>query len=251
MHRAVTALMALLLLAALVHAQETAERVEKTVDSTVSTYQATQNLEDDWAVEREALRARFGAARANVDYLSAQREVQQARVDALNERVDEFERRLTEATRLRESIQDTLDTVLRRLEGWVVQDLPFLPEERSARVASLKEEMAQPDVSSAEKLRRLLEGLQVEAGYGQTVDVNEARIDLDGEELYVNVLRIGRLSLFWMTPDRDRVGEYDRGAGEWRELDSGHRRAVSTAMEMASRMRPIELLALPLGRISR
>ena len=111
--------------------------------------------------------------------------------------------------------------------------------------------MARPDVTSAEKLRRLLESLLVEAGYGSSVEVTEERIEVDGEELYVDLLRIGRLSLFWMTPDGERVGEYERGAAAWKELDSRHKRSVTAAMEMATRMRPVELLALPLGRISR
>jgi hypothetical protein len=251
MSRAVSTATFLLLVVAAASAQEAAKDVARTVDGAVATQQATQSLRDDWAMEREALRARYRSAQANVDYLRATQDVQQARVDALAERIGEYDRRLTEAARLRDGIQDTLDVVMRRLEQWVADDLPFLPEERAARVANLKEEMAQPDIDSAEKLRRLLEALQVEAGYGANVDVDEARIVVDGEELYVDVLRIGRLSLFWKTPDGSRIGEYDRGASAWRELDGGLKRVIVAAMEMATHMRPVELLALPVGRISR
>jgi len=251
MSRAVVTALVLMLAAVPLLAQDSAKDVEKTVDETVGTYQQTQAAKSEWAREEDALTARYRAARANVEYLDAQRGIRQARVDALNERIAEFERRLTEATRLKDSIQDTLDMVLLQLEDWVESDLPFLAEERARRVASLKEEMARPDATSAEKLRRLLEGLQVEAGYGASVEVTESRIEIGGEELYVDVLRLGRLALFWKTPDGKRVGEYDRASGGWRELDGKHRRNITTAMEMATRMRPIELIALPLGRISR
>jgi hypothetical protein len=225
--------------------------VSGTVDDAVGTHQQTQALKTEWAQEEDALTARFRTARATVDYLSAQRVIQQARVDALNERISEYERRLTEATRLKDSIQDTLDVVMLRLEDWVQGDLPFLAEERAGRVSILKTEMARPDETSAEKLRRLLEGLQVEANYGGTVEVTEEPIVVAGEELYVDVLRLGRLSLFWKTPDGKRIGEYDRATASWIELDGRYERAITSAMEMATRMRPIELIALPLGRLSR
>ncbi|HPF35648.1 DUF3450 domain-containing protein [bacterium] len=251
MSRAVVTALVLMLAAVPLLAQDSARDVEKTVDETVGTYQQTQAAKTEWAREEDALTARYRAARANVEYLSAQRGIQQARVDALNERIGEFERRLTEATRLKDSIQDTLDMVMIQFEDWVEQDLPFLPEERARRVASLKDDMARPDATSAEKLRRLLESLQVEAGYGASVEVTEAQIDVAGEELYVDVLRLGRLALFWKTPDGERVGEFDQASASWVELDGKYRRNIINAMEMATRMRPIELIALPLGRISR
>lgn len=244
-------LLVMTLIASMAIAQDDAASVSRTVDEAVGTHQQTQALKTEWAQEEDALTARFRTARANVDYLSAQRGIQQARVDALNERIAEYERRLDEATRLKDSIQDTLDVVMMRLETWVQEDLPFLPEERADRVSALKAEMARPDVTSAEKLRRLLEGLQVEANYGGTVEVTQSRIDVAGEELYVDMLRIGRLSLFWKTPDGKRVGEYDRASAGWVELDGKYERAITSAMEMATRMRPIELIALPLGRINR
>ncbi len=232
-------------------AQDAAKDVEQTVDTAVGHFQEAQSLEDGWAKEQDGLRARYRTARADVAFLSTQRDFQQARVDALNERIAEYERRLTEAARLKESIRDTLGTIMNRLETWVEEDLPFLPDERSSRMTSLQDELARPDVTSAEKLRRLLESLLVEAGYGSSVEVTEERIEVAGDELYVDLLRIGRLSLFWMTPDGERVGEYDRGEATWRELDGSHKRSITAAMEMATRMRPVELLALPLGRISR
>jgi hypothetical protein len=251
MSKASLIVLALLLVAIAAPAQDAAKDVEQTVDAAVGHLKNAQNLEDGWAQEQDALRARFRTARSDVAFLTTQRDFQQARVDALNERITEYDRRLTEAARLKESIRDTLGTIMGRLETWVGDDLPFLPDERSSRMTSLQDELARPDVTSAEKLRRVLESLLVEAGYGSSVEVTEERIEVAGEELYVDLLRIGRLSLFWMTPDAERIGEYDRGEAAWLELDGSYKRSITAAMEMATRMRPVELLALPLGRISR
>lgn len=224
--------------------------VRGTVDGTLGVQQQTQARKDEWAQQAGTLQARYRSAKADVAYLEARRDYQAGQVQALEARIAEFERRLGEAVRLRNGIGDTLSVILDRLETHVARDLPFLPEERAHRLASLKAELARPDVSSAEKLRRLLEALQVEAGYGGTVEVGEQVISLDGSPLSVDVLKIGRLSLFWRTPDGKRVGEYDRAASGWRELPRKHARSIGMAMDMASRIRPTELIALPLGRVT-
>ena len=77
------------------------------------------------------------------------------------------------------------------------------------------------------------------------------QIVVDGTEIWADVLRVGRLALFWRTPDTSRAGSFDPAAGAWIELDRGDHRAISRAMEIAARMRPIEVIGLPLGRIER
>jgi hypothetical protein len=230
-------------------AQSTPQQLEQTVDGTVGIQQQTQKLQDDWDVEKAALLARYRAAKQQVDYLSERERAQGEKAAALDERIDELERRFAESTRLSESIQDTLGVIFQRLQAWVSQDLPFLPREREARLASVKEDLARPDITAAEKLRRLLEALQIEAVYGGTVEVYNDRITVGGEELFVELLRVGRLSLFWRTPDGNRVGQYDPVARRYVLLPGKYNRNIMRAIEMASRLRPVELIALPLGRI--
>ena len=73
---------------------------------------------------------------------------------------------------------------------------------------------------------------------------------MDGEPVFANVFRLGRMSIFWKTPDGTRVGEYDRVNDRWVELPRSYARRISAAVEMADRQRPIELIQLPVGRIS-
>lgn len=230
--------------------QPTASTVRGTVDAAVTVRQETQQQLDGWAAERAALQARLRGAEADVAYLSERRQAARERVAALEERVAELTRRHAEAARLEVGLQDTLWVMLRQLERWVAGDLPFLPRERATRLASLREEVARPDVPLAEKLRRLLEALQIETQYGATTEVYPDRIAVDGDSLYVDVFRLGRLSLFWRTADGARIGEYDRARGAWVELPGRHRRAITQAIEMAERRRATELIELPLGRIA-
>ena len=218
-------------------------------EQAIETRQQTQLSQDEWAEEKADLVRRFKSATAGVRWLQERKVEETAKARALDDRVAELQRRLGEADRLEGSMQDTLMVVFHRLEESVAESLPFLPEERGLRLAAVGDELVRPDMTSAEKLRRLLETLQIEAGYASTVEVYQDMIEIEGEQIHVDVLRIGRVALFWRTPDGDRVGNFDPAAGRWTELPGGSKRRIGLAMEMAARMRPVELIDLPLGRI--
>ena len=230
-------------------AQSPAE-VRETLDESLEIDRQAQAAADSWARERAGMRAEYETLKHEARRLELLQENEIARTDALGRRTRELERRLLEAVRLEDSLQDTLLTIAGQLADAVANDLPFLPEERGRRLTLLEAELARPDVSPGEKLRRLLEALQVEAAYGGTVEVYQGDIELDGRTMLVDILRLGRLSLFWMSLDGKQAGEFDRAAGRWRALPGRHRRTIRQAMEMASRTRSMELLDLPLGRLA-
>lgn len=239
----------LLLLVASAGAQtRDADGLQDQVGGTVDQAHQTQQQLDQWSGDRENLEVRYRTAKANIAYLNERLIRQEEKAQALDDAVAELNRRLDESGNLKAVIQDTLSAVLTRLETAVARDLPFLPEERETRLAGLRRELAEPGTDAGEKLRRLLEALMVEAQYGETVEVTPRTVAIGGEEIHADVLRIGRLALFWRSPDGSRVGTWDPAVGAWTELDGGAR-TIGRAMEMATRMRPVELIALPLGRI--
>lgn len=246
---AVAAVLLMGVIAVQLSAQD-AKQVRDKVDGTVEIEKNTQQQQDDWAALKAELTSRYKAAKAGVEYLEAQKSLMTKEVTAFEDAISELERRLDESDRLQASLQDTLNTIVTDLDQWIARDLPFLAEERQARIEALKNEIAKPDVTGAEKLRRVLEALQVEANYGNTVEVYTEGIDVNGEELFVDIFRVGRVSVFWRTADGRRAGEFDRASGQWVELSSKASRNIGMAMEMASRVRPVEIISLPLGRIS-
>jgi seryl-tRNA synthetase len=222
-----------------------------TVNETVDTARKIQTSLDDWSQERTNLERRYRAAQANVTYLQELTARENEKAAALDGAVAELERRLIESTRMQAVIQDTLNAVLGRLETVVATDLPFLAAEREARIANLRRNMAQPDQAPAEKLRFLLEAMLIEAQYGETVEVEPQTIIVAGQETHADVLRIGRLAMFWRSPDGKRVGTWDPETRAWVDLPGKHNRVIARAIEMAEHTRPIDLVSLPLGRISR
>jgi hypothetical protein len=234
--------------AAAVRAQD-AIQLSQTVKQTVQTHQQTQKKQEEWATEQAELAARLRAARAQVDFFEKKKALEEKEVAALDHGIAELERRMVESVRLNESLLDTLDAVVERLDTFVQGDLPFLQEERRARIAGVREALARPDFTGAEKLRRVLEALQVEANYGNIAEVYQEKITVNGEEVFADMVRVGRVSVYWLTPDGERVGEYDRGRGEWVELDRKYVHTINATREMALRLRSVEVVALPLGRI--
>jgi hypothetical protein len=232
-----------------VHAQSGGGDVKKTVDSTITIEHATQEQKARWAAERNELTARYKTAKASIEFLATRKTAAAERLAATEAAIAELDRSLAESKRLERNLEDTLNAVHARLESRVRADLPFLPAERETRLASLKAEIAKPATSGGEKLRRLLEALQVETGYGNEIEVTQERIAIGSDTLFVDLMRLGRVSLFWRTTDGEKIGEYDRGAGHWVELPGKYSRSIGLAMQMASRMRPVEIITLPIGRI--
>jgi uncharacterized protein YukE len=242
--------------------QNPADRVIEVAQDAQQTRQQTQDRLDDWAAERAALQQRWEAAEAQVAYLEQRAQLERDRLAALESAGDELARRLDESQRLEASLEDTLLAVLGRLERAVANDLPFLPEERSRRLETVRRELGDPAASPADKLRRVLEAVLIETRYGGALEVYQDRITLDGqagdaigdatggdEELSVDVLTVGRLGLFWLTPDMRRGGRWDPAGQAYVELDGDALEAIRRAVEMATRRRPVGVQELPLGKV--
>lgn len=231
-------------------APDPATRVTEIATAALETERATQERLDDWAAERTDLLARWDAAQAQVGYLEERTALQRQRVEALEAAGSELARRLEESLRLETSLEDTLLAILGRLEAAVELDLPFLPEERSRRLTTVRRELGDPTATAADKLRRVLEAVLIEARYGGAFEVYQDRIRVGAEELTSDLLYVGRLGLFWLTPDAERGGAWDPAASAFVELSGRELDAVRRASEMANRRRAAGVQALPLGRIA-
>jgi hypothetical protein len=226
-----------------------ADQVRKTVEQSIEVLQQTQKKEDAWAGRRIELVARYQSLVVEKDRLEKSKAVAQERLGIEEKLVAEAERRAAGADWIEKELQSYLETVVTGLDEFVKRDLPFLPKERSDRIGSLKEVLARSDAAGAEKYRRVMEALQVETEYGRSVEVYQDTVEIEGQPLLLDILRLGRLSLFCRTPDGSVVGHFDRAAGKYVSLPSKYHREIEKAMEIARRERTTDLIGLPVGRI--
>jgi hypothetical protein len=225
------------------------KQVTRPVEESISIRQSTQKQEEQWRDDKQALTIRYDQLTVEQHQLRDHHEILQSDIQAARARIAEKERQLEEIRRINQRIEPFLQDVADRLQHLIADSLPFLPQEREQRIQRLSDLFADPDVAVSEKFRKTMEALMVEAEYGNTIEVYQQTIALEGRTKLVNIFRLGRLSLFYQTLDRKQCGFFDRAAAAWQPLSSVHNQTIGLAMEIGAKRKPVELLSLPIGRI--
>ncbi|GAB6058515.1 DUF3450 domain-containing protein [Desulfonatronum parangueonense] len=134
------------------------------------------------------------------------------------------------------------------LEAFVAADLPFLREERLARVEGLRALMRRADVDVPEKFRRIMQAYQDEADYGRTIEAYQGELVLgNGSSRSVEFLRIGRLVLAYQTLDRRESGFWDARKKAWVPLEARHNQSIRQGLRIAARQTAPELIQVPVS----
>ncbi len=157
--------------------------------------------------------------------------------------MSELRESIEDATTMEQQLTPLTLRMIDGLESFIRLDMPFLQEERMARVERLRANQDRANLSSAEKFRQVLEAYQIEHEYGQRMETYTDMVN-DRE---VNIIRVGRIALLYQTKDQRESGAWDREAGEWVQLSPGEYRAsIAQAIRIANRQASIDILRLPI-----
>lgn len=132
------------------------------------------------------------------------------------------------------------------LDKFIDLDVPFLLEERKARVARLRIIMNLSDVTVSEKYRQIMDAYQIETTYGRDIEAYTGLLKIDGESRQVDFLRIGRTSLTYQTPDQEETGFWNKQAGQWEKLPNKYQSYVTQGLRVARKQVTPNLLELPI-----
>jgi hypothetical protein len=92
-----------------------------------------------------------------------------------------------------------------------------------------------------------MEAYQIEMDYGTSVDFYRATIDLeDGSTRDYNILRVGRVGLYFQSDDTQITGRWDMDVDKW-VLDDGARNEVRKGLRMARQLIAPELILIPIA----
>lgn len=160
--------------------------------------------------------------------------------------IGRLETELQALDQTRRTLVPLLVRMLDTLERFVALDLPFLPDERRQRLASLRELMDRSDVTLAEQYRRLMEAYRVETDYAYSIEGYRGELETAGQRRTVEFLRLGRTALYYLTFDGQEAGWWNRHQGDWETLDAGWREPIAAALRIAHRQAPPDLVRLPL-----
>lgn len=228
-------------------AEPVRERLEREVSATVTLDQQTSALRQKWLREKPVLAD-------ETHNLELEAKLLEARVLRLNayqqqrrQEIEKLKSGLGEMNEIGIRLEPYLDELVERLQKLQAADLPFARAERERRLADLRGALNSYESDLPEKLRRVMEVLKIEAGFGRGFEVSEETLPLVGGETTVRVLRLGRIGLYYLTLDGARTGWFNREHKAWEELPGAYSESIKEALRMALKQRAFDLVRLPVA----
>ena len=177
--------------------------------------------------------------------LQTQLDNQQSEMDALTESI-------ANVALIERQIIPLMTRMVDALDGFVQLDTPFLMKERTERIGRLREVMERSDVSAAEKFRIVIEGYQIENDYGRTIEAYKGSTEINGNQLEVDFLRIGRVALLYQTVGGATTGSWDQSTGSFVELPPAtYQKQVLDGLKIARKQVAPDLLVVPVAAPTR
>lgn len=209
--------------------------------------QASQKKVDKLAESTEALQAKSRAEEKIIEGLKIYN--QQLIKQAANQEatVLELQESIANIAIIERQIVPLTLKMIDTLEDFVEADVPFLLEERRKRVENLHAYMSDASITVAERFRKVLEAYEIENEYGRTIESYNDLLALNGQSREVNILRVGRLNLYYQTKDGKESGVWDKTAKMWQPIDSSFNRGIRQAIRVANKQVAPELLTLPMA----
>ena len=192
------------------------------------------------------LKTEYKGVSKEIDGLLVYNTLLQRQIDNQLEEMGDLENSIEQVTVIERQVLPLMLRMIDGLEQFVQLDVPFLAEERGKRVGFLKSLAERSDVTVSEKFRRVLEAYQIENDYGRTIEAYRGSLDLDGSSREVDFLRIGRVGLYYQSPDAEVSGMWDQKARKWTPLASEFRNQIRTGLRIARKQVAPDLLSLPI-----
>ena len=208
-------------------AQESQERINQVVEGTRSLadqYRSVNKEIDGLKVYNRLMTAQTNGQNATLEDIS----ISMAQVDVINRQIFPLMERMIDG-----------------IEQSIALDIPFLMDERTNRVEALKETLERSDVSVAEKFRKVMEAYQIEMDYGSSNEYYVQSLQIEGSVREYNMLRIGRIGLYFQSDDTSITGWWNAELGAFEVLGNEHRNEVRKGIRVARQLIAPELVLLP------
>lgn len=189
----------------------------------------------------------FKAVNKEIDGLDVYISQMQKQVDNQNLELSQIAESMEKVSIIERQVSPLMARMIDTLATFVSLDVPFLPEERIKRIESLQAMMERADIASSEKFRRVLEAYQVEVDYGRTIEAYTDILSLNGNEMDVDFLRVGRVAFIYQTRDGSRIGLWNNEKGAWEDLDTSYRTNINKALRIARKQLAPDLVIVPVN----
>ena len=209
-------------------AQQSQERINGVVEG-------TRSLEDQYrAINKE------------IDGLKVYNRLMTAQTSGQTATLEDIALSMDQVDVINRQIFPLMERMIDGISQSVSLDVPFLMDERTERVDNLRSIMERSDVSVAEKFRKVMEAYQIENDYGSSVEWYTQSLTLDGATRSFNMLRVGRIGLYFQSDDAKITGRWNNAARNW-EMDDGARSDIRTGLRMAKQLIAPEIIVIPVA----
>jgi len=240
--------LALLCLAATWRAPDAeAQKLERAIAEQAGADKAAASSQakiDQLSNQAQDMAGKYRQALAETASLKNYNEQLGIQVKSQNEQLTKIRQELTDIEATQRDVLPLLKRMVDTLEQFVLLDVPFLLEERTKRIATLKNLMERADISTSEKYRRILEAYQIEMEYGRTLEAYEGKLGAGEQAKTVEFVRIGRVALMYQTPDGEQTGFWDNERKSWVE-DNRYTHDARDAVRVATKRGAPDLLWVP------
>ncbi|WP_296901163.1 DUF3450 domain-containing protein [Thiohalocapsa sp.] len=216
---------------------------------------ASQARVDETREQTRELLAMFRNRSRELESLTRYNDHVERMLAAQDQRIADTEEDLAVAALTERELIPLLERMVESLRRFVALDLPFERAEREAQLEALAAVIDDPAVTSAEKLRRILAAYRRELDYGRNLAAYRVPLPASssaGKPLSaadaptVDLLRVGRVALFYRSLDGRQLGIWDTSTGDWETLPARWRQPLAKALRVARKQSAPDILTLPL-----
>ena len=208
--------------------------------------QASQERVNNTNEAARTLTDQYRAINKEIDGLKVYNRLMSAQVQGQQATLDDITLSMDQVDVINRQIFPLMERMIDGIAQSIALDIPFLLEEREERVGKLQDTLARSDVSVAEKFRKVMEAYQIELDYGSSVEWYKQTLEIAGGVRDYDMLRVGRVGLYFQSDDSQITGMWDRETGAFVILDNEHRGEIRKGLRMARQLIAPELLLLPL-----
>ncbi|MBA53830.1 MAG: hypothetical protein CMK89_05185 [Pseudomonadales bacterium] len=207
---------------------------------------ASQKVVDKAADQTQAMLEEYQQLMLDSDFFDTQKNQLLKSIEQQRQKQQQLQQQLDQIETTEKRLAPLLLSMARALEQFIVLDIPFHHQDRIDSVLILRERILDPGLALGDRFQLVMEAFQIELDYSYSLEAYRDQIDWQGESRSVECLRIGRLALYFITPDGTEAGVWNRQEKQWQPLAQDSVRFVLAGIRVAKGQVAPELLPLPL-----
>lgn len=167
-------------------------------------------------------------------------------VAAQNAEIKSLEGQIAEVENTKRNVVPLMYRMIDMLEKFVEADIPIKLDLRKERVERLRGLMTNPNVSTSEKYRQVLEAYEIEKDYGSAMEAWQDTQTFDGQEITADFVHVGRIALVAQSKDLKNAWVWNNTTRAWEKVGDEYLKDITKTIRMARKQAPLDLIKLPI-----